>query len=81
MVEERRQCSVPNIGGLRGWFEPRFGDLCAKHDRRYVQRKLRKWDVDLVFAVHVYRRGYRLLAAGAWIMFWSPIGFWYWYTE
>jgi len=78
-----RYCTIPAIFGFRQWFESRFRDLCIKHDRRYVERKLLKWHVDMVFVAHMVRRGkhYTPLAIGAWVMFWSPIGLWYWYTD
>jgi hypothetical protein len=79
-----RYCSIPALFGLRHWFEPRFGDICKKHDRRYIERKLVKWYVDMCFCVYMVRRGGIFcapLAAGAFVMFWSPIGLWYWYTE
>lgn len=78
-----RYCSVPALLGLRHWFEPRFGDLCRKHDRRYIERIFKKWDVDAVFIASMSRRGNRYipLAAITWLFLWSPFGFWYWYTE
>ena len=78
-----RYCTVPNILGLRKWFEVRFSDLCKEHDERYVARDCTKWEADAALFKGMVGKGNRYIpiAIVTWIFCWTPIGIWYWYTE
>lgn len=78
-----KYCTIPEF--MRPWFDKRFHDLCAKHDRRYVNwrsGKVTKWQADMAFCVGMVKRRKRYipLAFGA-MFFFATIGQIFWYTD
>lgn len=68
-----RYCTIPEIFGLRSWFETRFSDLCKQHDAVYVQRKfgeIGRLVADLQFCMGMWGKGYRALAVLSFYVIW-----------
>lgn len=78
-----RYCTIPEIFGLRDWFEARFAEHCKRHDERYQKREVTKLQADLELAGGMVAVGrcYIPLAVATFVFCWSPIGLWYWFTE
>lgn len=46
-------CSVPNIFGLKRWFDKRFEGACEEHDAHYVARDCWKMQADFLVAARI----------------------------
>lgn len=60
------RCTLPHAFGLYDWFEARFGDLCAQHDRDYAAR-INKKTADNKLISGMVLRGYPLLGFVTWL--------------
>jgi len=40
--DNRRYCTVPNVFGLRTWFEKRYSNLCKWHDGEWLSRNFKR---------------------------------------
>ena len=43
----RRFCTIPEILGIRNWFEKNFGPCCENHDKRYQQGIMTRRGADI----------------------------------
>jgi hypothetical protein len=74
----KRYCTVPNILGLRQWFEERFGDLCYQHDSDYLTQTGTRKEADRKMYEGMKAKGYPVLGAITYYGFLRPLGWLYW---
>lgn len=74
-----RYCTIPEIFGLREWYEKRFGDLCKAHDESYVIRHISRWQADWELFMGMVDRGYPVFGFLTWL-FARTVGWFYWIT-
>lgn len=77
---KRRYCTIPEIFGVRGWFEKRFGDLCDEHDKDYVEKTVSRKEADKKLYRGMKERGHPILAAATYYGFLRPFG-WLYYDD
>ncbi len=58
-------CSVPNIFGLKKWFDENFGDCCDWHDERYIARDCWKIQADYGVSVRIAKKSPHYIPLGA----------------
>lgn len=77
-------CSLPELLGVKKWFDDNFGDCCDWHDERYVARDCWKIQADYGVSVRIATKGIRFFPLGV-IVFVvlavHPTAYFYWFTE
>lgn len=74
-------CTVPDLFGLKGWWEARFSDLCVEHDDRYMLRDVSKWRADAAYLRALKDRGYWWLVPPVFLAFQTPYAYYLWWKD
>lgn len=61
-MKRRRYCTIPQVFGLREWYDARFNDLCKEHDDAYIARS-GKLKADYKLVKGMVQRGYPVVAS------------------
>jgi hypothetical protein len=77
-------CSIPELLGLKAWFDSRFNDCCEWHDERYVARDCYKMWADWGVSVRIAKKHPKYIVVGALsfvALTINPVAYRMWYTE
>lgn len=76
-------CTLPEIFGLKKWFDDKFGDCCDWHDERYLKRDCWKIQADYMLSAMIAMKGPRYFILGILafvVLTISPLSYKMWLT-
>lgn len=64
----KRYCTIPDILGLREWFEGKYGQCCKVHDKDYAEKNFTRAAADKRFYMCMRGHGSWFVAVLAYVM-------------